>query len=555
MSEPVFDEDIVNLGYLKKIIENTEKEIGKDVSKNYATKPKPPYKAGDTWINGSIVYTCIKSREIGLYNESDWVTESGAKKEAETKSKTFLEQPTNYNVGDTWILQNDTDHKSGKKGEMLTAVIGREKYDENDWINMLDYGNITSINELAENINNAVNTLELNKQSGILKIIYSNEIPSEINTNDLWYITGIVDNYEIGKLYKYNGTEYELIEDEDITSIFAEANETVLTEDGKINIFYSNKETIAGMAVGDLCNEDDILYRYNGTKWVSVYNTKVTDIIKELKTVTERTVSINTDLGEIKQNVAETKTTTNELTGNVESISKEISSIKQNQEKWVADFQKIGGNNLFCYNLGLWNEYSGIEEFTNTEIKTNSVSGKGYLVGSGSSKQSIEVPNGIYTISFKYKKLNSIADTFIKINDEKYNLDEEIWTEFKQTIEVTTNHIELETSSDTNESVYIIDLLCNTGAEKDIWTQNPNEIQTDTVTIGKGIKVESSEKNTYTTIDADGNRTFNKATGERVAEMTDKGVYAKEFECEGQAQIAGLLVKQVSNQTWISSLL
>lgn len=37
--------------------------------------------------------------------------------------------------------------------------------------------------------------------------------------------------------------------------------------------------------------------------------------------------------------------------------------------------------------------------------------------------------------------------------------------------------------------------------------------------------------------------------------MTDKGVYAKELEVEGQAQISGLLIQKVNNQIWLSSLL
>ena len=96
MTEPKYDEDSVNLGYLKRIIKETETSIKdnineeySDVSRHFATKPQPPYHKGDTWIDGNIVYTCIKDREIGTYNDDDWVTESGAKEEAEKKNKIF----------------------------------------------------------------------------------------------------------------------------------------------------------------------------------------------------------------------------------------------------------------------------------------------------------------------------------------------------------------------------------------------------------------------------------------------------------------------------------
>jgi len=166
------------------------------------------------------------------------------------------------------------------------------------------------------------------------------------------------------------------------------------------------------------------------------------------------------------------------------------------------------------------------------------------------------VQNGTYTISFKYKKTgNDLTNGSVKINSDEYELASTDWTDFVKTIEVTTGHVEIEFIADTDDTLYIADVLGNVGENADVWTQNPNETRTDTVKIGKGIQVESSETNTYTRLDSDGNRTFNKTTGERVAEMTDKGVYTKELECEGQAQIAGMLVQQIDEQTWISSLL
>ena len=92
-------------------------------------------------------------------------------------------------------------------------------------------------------------------------------------------------------------------------------------------------------------------------------------------------------------------------------------------------------------------------------------------------------------------------------------------------LEIKDINIKIEIGSDTVASYYISDLMVSMGVEKNIWTQNANETRTDTVEIGKGIQVNSSTKNTYTRIDADGNRTFNSSTNERVAEMTDKGVY------------------------------
>lgn len=558
MSEPVYDEDLVNLGYLKRKISETEDNINgeySNVSRHYGSQPVPPYYKGDTWVDGNIVYTCINTRLVGLYTASDWTTESGAMQKAESKNKIYLSQPSNYSVGDMWILQSDNDHKAGKKGDILITTVGRQTYNEDDWISMLGYGSIASINEILGNINEAVDTLELTKESGILTIAYTDSVPV-LNENDLWYVINDTENYLKGELYKYSNGTLIKITDENIVNAFAEASQSNITVDGKIQIFYEDREDITTMTLGDICNENGILYRYNGTKWVEVYDTKLQETIKNLNTITQRLVNITTDLGTINQTVSETITTMDELTGDIVSINEEISNIKQTQESWTAEFKHTGGNNLFYYDLALWQAYSGVEEYSDTEFKNNTVSGRGYLIGSGSSKQSIEVPNGMYTISFKYKKIGSeLTNASVKINGTEYSLTETSWTDFVKTIEITTNHIEVEFTADTNDTLYIADLMGNAGTEANIWTQNPNETRTDTVKIGKGIQVDSSETNTYTRIDADGNRTYNKTTGERVAEMTDKGVYAKEIECVGQAQIAGVLIQQIGDQTWFSSLL
>lgn len=200
-----------------------------------------------------------------------------------------------------------------------------------------------------------------------------------------------------------------------------------------------------------------------------------------------------------------------------------------------------------------------IEEYTDTEIKNNTISGVGYLLNNGQFEQSInDIINGIYTISFKYKKIKELAIAKIVINDVQYELTETEWDNFAQTIEVSSNSIKIVLFSDTNSSCYIADILINIGDVADIWTQNPNETRTDTVKIGKGIQVDSTTTNTYHRIDSDGNRTYNKQTGEVVSEQTDKGTRTKYLEAK-EGEIAKLLIQQItyegSEQIWLSSLL
>lgn len=556
MSEPKYDEDLVNLGYLNRVMSREEQTTG-NISRNYGSRPNPPYYKGDTWIDGDIVYTCINTRTIGMYNANDWTTESGATEIAESKNKIYLTQPSNYKVGDMWILQTDNDHKSGKKGDILITTVGRSEYDADDWVNMISYGTIASINEVLGNINEAIKQLELAKESGTLTIVYSDTEPSVV-VNDLWYVTADTGDYSEGELYKYTSDGFVEIIDEEIVNTIAEANQTTITEDGQIQIFYEERDNVTTMTLGDLCNDNEVLYRYNGTKWVLVYDTKLEETIRDLTSVTNRVVSITTDLGQIQQTVSETMTVTDSLTGQIESINEEISNIQQTQNNWIANFKQLGGNNLFYYSLDLWDTYSGLEEYTNTDIQHNSLSGRGYLVNAGTSNQDVQnIQNDVYTVSFKYKKIGSdLSSGSVKINGTEYALEEDEWTTFSQTIEVTTNHLEVEFTADTNETLYIADLMGNLGREADIWTQHPNEVRTDTVKIGKGIEVSSSTTDTKLKADADGVRVVQASNQSNVvAEFTDKGIRTKELECEGQAQIGGLLIKQVGDQTWISSLL
>ena len=334
MGEPKYDEDSVNLGYLNKRLSSAEEKISsqyENVIRNYGSKPNPPYYEGDTWIDGKIVYTCINTRTIGLYNDEDWTTESGAKEEAKTKNKTYLTKPENYNAGDMWILQSDTDHRAGKKGEILITTAGRKQYDADDWVNMLGYGTIKSINELAGSLNNAINRIgnvEGAIEDGIIITFYQNTVPEAKHIGDLWYVTDTLEGYTKGKLYRYNGDVWQLLDDPSIEEAFNKANEARLVADGKIQSFYANVEPTQNMGVGDLWIDtanNNQLYRYNGTNWVAVYDTRVNQLVEDVETVTQRTVEISTDLGNITQTVEETTTkvsnSENTQKSNIRSVS------------------------------------------------------------------------------------------------------------------------------------------------------------------------------------------------------------------------------------------
>ena len=263
-----------------------------------------------------------------------------------------------------------------------------------------------------------------------------------------------------------------------------------------------------------------------------------------------------------RQNVFEQDldSTTNTISEINEDMTERINQLQVNLDGLTQTVSQKGGDNIFSYDKEFWigetqEDIANLEEYTNTEIQNNSVSGIGYIINKGTSRQNVQVKNDIYTISFTYKKLVELATGYVLINGTRYNLTSTNWDEIVVTLDVNTNYVDFEIISDTNNAFEIFDLMGSIGNEKQIWTQNANETRTDTVKIGKGITVSSSLTNTIWKADADGNRIINTDTGETVAEFTDKGTITKNIEVQETAEIVGILIQKIDNQTWISSLL
>lgn len=163
------------------------------------------------------------------------------------------------------------------------------------------------------------------------------------------------------------------------------------------------------------------------------------------------------------------------------------------------------------------------------------------------------VPNGNYTVSFKYKKLINLANVKCVINDIEYPLTSTNDTEFVQTIEVSSQHINVKFITDIDDSCEIYDLMVNAGSVKLAYSQNQNETTTDTVNISKGITITSTDTDTTFKANADGIRTLDR-NGNELTKFTDTGMTTKKMIVEDTSEIVGLLVQQVGNQTWFTKL-
>lgn len=262
---------------------------------------------------------------------------------------------------------------------------------------------------------------------------------------------------------------------------------------------------------------------------------------------------------EIEARITKAETSVAALSGTIVSQEKIIEDLKITIQGLENKIVRTGGNNLLRNSVGAFeNEYweGTIIQDTTTDTQNNNESKSAIKLQSGEIYQEIiYLKNGTYNISFNYKKLLTAATIKVIFNNTTtYTLDSMSWTEFEQKMVITDNKFSIKFSSSDNNACLIGDLLFIAGENKQYWSQNSNETNTNTVQIGKGIQVESNTTNTYTRIDSDGNRTYNKATGKVVNEATDKGNVTEELKVRGKAEVNILLIQQIGNQAWLTGI-
>ena len=135
--------------------------------------------------------------------------------------------------------------------------------------------------------------------------------------------------------------------------------------------------------------------------------------------------------------------TTDTISKIIEDYQEQIAQLKLTIDGLTNTVSTKGGGNIFSYSKENWNE--SITEYTNTDLKQNSISGLGYELVIGTTKQEVQLKNGIYTISFLYKNINNLDNAKVIINGESFNLEytNNKWKEFEKTINVTANTISI----------------------------------------------------------------------------------------------------------------
>ena len=286
-------------------------------------------------------------------------------------------------------------------------------------------------------------------------------------------------------------------------------------------------------------------------------NQEIVGIIEKTDETNKKLVEIKATTDSIKSSISNVESEISSTNGEVSTIKTQISEVEQKLDGITTNITTTGGNNLIRNSVGIFdNEFweGELTSYTDTEIQNNTVSGNAIMLQNSTLKQNILVKNGIYNISFIYKKLIDLASCKIIINDLEIELTEENITEIEKSFQVTNNSVNIEIISDTDNSCYISDLLLLIGEYKQTWTQNQNETVTDTVKIGQGIEVTSSKTNTKLLADSDGVRINNVLNNNTIAEFTDKGTTTENLIVKNTAQISGLLVQKIGEQVCFNVL-
>lgn len=128
-----------------------------DPSTAWTAKDEKMKHKGDLWYNPS-------TAETKRYTGTRWELQPEAEKLAKTKSTVWHSTPTvPYYKGDLWILQSDTAHTAGKKGEILTCTTTRTyaNYIASDWVKEIRYTDDTYAKKVESHFEQRADSIEM----------------------------------------------------------------------------------------------------------------------------------------------------------------------------------------------------------------------------------------------------------------------------------------------------------------------------------------------------------------------------------------------------------
>ena len=290
-------------------------------------------------------------------------------------------------------------------------------------------------------------------------------------------------------------------------------------------------------------------------------NTNLQNTKNDLSAAIDETKKVLTDQINNTSNTLDTKidNTKKDIDTELQTkyyTAKAVDTMVVNAKEGVTNtFSEAGGNNIFR-NTGLWFETSGSDR-TDTNLydywegkvekDTTSTDSKKaanltlFKLKNGTLSQTQRVANGNYTISFKYKKLVSQAVCSVNINGNTISLTAMTDTEIVEPLKVTSNTIKVSFTTNADNSLIVYDIMVNAGTVKLAYSQNQNEVTTDTVSISKGITIQSDKTNTKLKANSDGIRITDKSD-KVITNFTNAGIKTNDILANGEVVIPPLKI-------------
>ena len=277
-------------------------------------------------------------------------------------------------------------------------------------------------------------------------------------------------------------------------------------------------------------------------------------IAKEQDGLNDRIGQLSVADREIEAIIKE-KTTIETEDGDV-SIAEYVENMKVDITGITNTIQTTSGNNLIrdsigCFNDGSWDGDYNID--STLETRSRNMYGYALLLKKSTLQQEITVANGVYNLSFTYKKLVNLARVTLTINGTEYILSNNDFTAFTKTFEVNDGQINVAFTCDTDNACSVINLMLNKGDQAMEWSLNPNETWSDTVKIGRGVRISSSGTDVEFVALADIIGFIDKQ-GNYITIFDDDGIVTNTAVIKDKATIVNLLIQEVNGQTIINKI-
>ena len=321
------------------------------------------------------------------------------------------------------------------------------------------------------------------------------------------------------------------------------------------NIFISDVEPenpVNNIKWLDTSNYPNVLKIYEDNSWISI-----SDYTGDIDFIKGEISSLNTSL-ELEQGKIEAlvKDSTIEINGEETKVKETVENMILGLDGLTNTLKTTSSNNLIrdsigCFNDGSWQGNYNLDATAETRYRNQY--GYALLLKNNSLKQQVNVANGVYTLSFVYKKLVNLANVKLLINGDEFILSNNDYTEFKHTFEISDGYITIVFECDTDNACPIINLMLNKGDEKMEWSLNSNETWSDTVKIGRGVRISSIGTDVEFVALADIIGFMNKQ-GEYITIFDSDGIVTNTAVVKNKAAIVNLLIQNINDQTIINRI-